>query len=91
MDDVEDAIFGRVAKRSVFVLLKDLYVPVGNSVKFYLDNKEKFMQDLLKSLGLLRVFTKKVDSEPVQEPLLHNNGSRVIDLAYRIHKDFARN
>ena len=91
MDDVEDAIFGRIAKRSVFVLLKDLYVPVGNSVKFYVDNKEKFMQDLLKSLGLLRIFTKKVGSEPVQEPLLLNNGSRAIDLAYRIHKDFARN
>ena len=91
MDDVEDAIFGRVAKRSVFVLLKDLYVPVGNTVKFYADNKEKFMQDLLKSLGFLRIFTKKVGSEPVQEPLLLNNGSRVIDLAYRIHKDFAHN
>lgn len=91
MDDLEDAIFGRVAKRSVFVLLKDLYSPVGNSVRFYADNKEKFMQDMLRSLGLLRVFTKKIGSEPVQEPLLLHTGSRVIDLAYRIHKDFARN
>lgn len=91
MDDVEDAIFGRVAKKCVFVMLKDLYTAVGNSIKFYADNKEKFMQDLLKSLGLLRVFTKKIGSEPGNEPLLMNNGSKVIDLAYRIHKDFARN
>ncbi|MFQ5970515.1 MAG: TGS domain-containing protein [Nitrososphaerales archaeon] len=91
MNDVEDAIFGRATKKCVFVVLKDLYTPVGNSLKFYADNKEKFMQDLLKSLGLLRIFTKKIGGEPGNDPLLMNNGSKVIDLAYRIHKDFARN
>lgn len=91
VDELEDAIFGKVAKRSVFVLLRDLYIPTGNSVRFYVDNKEKFMKDLLKSLGLIMVFTKKVGSEPVEEPLLIHNSSRIIDLAYRIHKDLERN
>jgi len=90
IDDVEDAIFGRVSRKSIFVLSKDLYVPVNNAVKFYGDS-ERFMHDLIRSLGLIRVFTKKVGSEPVQEPILLNNGSKVIDLAERTHKDFARN
>lgn len=36
---------------------------IGNSVKFYADNKEKFMQDLLKSFEVARVFTKKVGKD----------------------------
>ncbi|MFQ5920557.1 MAG: TGS domain-containing protein [Nitrososphaerales archaeon] len=91
MDDLEDAIFGRIAKRSVFLLLDDhLSLSMGNRIRFHAHEKERFLQDLLMRLSLLRIFTKRVGSKPVEEPLLFNDGSKVVDLARRIHRDFAR-
>ncbi len=96
LDDVEDAIFGRVSKKAVFV---DLYRSnssiICNNISIEViplsSDKEMFMLDLLRSLGLIRVFTKKVGADAVDEPILMHSNSRVIDLAERIHKDIARN
>ncbi len=90
MDDLEDAIFGRIAKRSFFLITGDLRFSRGNTIRFQLGDKDGFLQDLLGQMNLLRIFTKKVGSEPVAEPVLLSEGSKVMDLAYRIHKDFAR-
>ncbi|GIU71548.1 MAG: GTP-binding protein [Candidatus Nitrosocaldaceae archaeon] len=83
MDDLEDAIFGRVAKKTLFI--NHGY----NPVKF--ENKEQFMEVIINRLGFIRVFTKKIGEEPEEEPLILEDGSRVYDLAKIIHKDFARN
>lgn len=82
MDDLEDAIFGRVAKKSLFI--NHGY----NPVRF--DNKEQFMELLINRLGFIRVFTKKVGEEPEDEPLILEEGAKIHDLAKIIHKDFAK-
>ncbi|MEM2856314.1 MAG: TGS domain-containing protein [Candidatus Nitrosocaldaceae archaeon] len=78
MDDLEDAIFGRIAKKAVIM---------DSSI---FKNKEDLMIQLIKRLGFIRVFTKKIGSEPEEEPLVLEYGSRVYHLAEIIHKDFAK-
>ncbi|MCS6768580.1 MAG: TGS domain-containing protein [Candidatus Nitrosocaldus sp.] len=90
LEDVEDAIFGRVSKDAVFVVPSDGIAIEGVDAIQFRGDKDEFMLDLLRHLGLIRVFTKKVGADPVDEPLLLRRGSRVIELAERIHKDFAR-
>lgn len=92
LEDVEDAIFGRVSKDAVFVTFTDDASALLNGLDViqFNGNNDSFMLDLLKHLRLIRIFTKKVGSDPVDEPLLLHKGSKVIELAERIHKDFAR-
>ncbi|MEO9364711.1 MULTISPECIES: TGS domain-containing protein [Candidatus Nitrosocaldus] len=91
LEDVEDAIFGRISKDAVFVAFADNVCDVnGIDLIRFNGDKDSLMLDLLKHIGLIRVFTKKVGSDPVDEPLLMHRGSKVIELAERIHKDFAR-
>ncbi len=78
MDDLEDAIFGRIAKRSLILNTND-----------YRD-KEEFMVLLLNRLGFIKVFTKKIGDNPESEPLILKEGARVYDLANVIHKDFTK-
>ncbi len=78
MDDLEDAIFGRIAKRSLIININD-----------YKDSEE-FMILLLNRLGFIRVFTKKIGDNPEVEPVILKEGSRIYDLANVIHKDFAK-
>jgi hypothetical protein len=82
MDDLEDAIFGRVAKKSLFI--NHGY----NNIKF--DNKEEFMKLLINRLGFIRVFTKKIGEVSEDEPLILEEGAKIYDLATMIHKDFAK-
>ncbi len=101
LDDVEDAIFGRVSKRAVFVTPNNnnnhnYYTSINyNGINIDLiafnDDKERFMVDLLRSMELIRVFTKKVGADVVDEPLLLQSNSKVIELAEMIHKDLAKN
>lgn len=90
LEDVEDAIFGRISKDAVFVASADNVCINGIDLIRFNGDKDSLMLDLLKHIGLIRVFTKKVGSDPVDEPLLMHRGSKVIELAERIHKDFAR-
>ena len=82
IDDLEDAIFGRVAKKSLFINYGH------NPIKF--DDKERFMELLINRLGFIRIFTKKVGEEPEEEPLILEKDAKIYDLAKMIHKDFAR-
>lgn len=90
LEDVEDAIFGRISKDAVFVAYADDVCVDGIDLIRFNGDKDSLMLDLLKHIGLIRVFTKKIGSDPVDEPLLMHRGSKVIELAERIHKDFAR-
>jgi len=97
LDDVEDAIFGRVSKKAVFVKvgnIKDsntLYYN-GNAINVVaLNDRERFMLDILKAIGVIRIFTKRVGGEAASEPLLVNEGLKVVELARMIHKDIAKN
>ncbi len=83
MDDLEDAVFGRIAKRALF-----MNVDGYNTIRF--ESNEQFMNDLIIRLGFIRVFTKKSREEPEDEPLILEKGSRIDDLARLIHKDFAK-
>ena len=44
------------------------------------------------ALGLIRVYVKKIGKEPdTERPLIMRKGSKISDVAERIHKDFLRN
>ena len=98
LDDVEDAIFGRVSKRAIFVMPNNAsnnytinYNGISIDIIAFNNDKERFMLDLLRSIGLIRVFTKKVGTDAVDEPLLLQSNAKVIELAEMIHKDLAKN
>jgi len=98
LDDVEGAIFGRVGKKAVFVKAGNidddsstLYYN-GNAINVIaLNERERFMLDILKAIGVMRVFTKRIGGEATSEPLLVNEGLKVVELAEMIHKDIAKN
>nr|MBN2278430.1 50S ribosome-binding GTPase [candidate division Zixibacteria bacterium] len=50
-----------------------------------------FQRAIFESLGIIRVFTKKVGREPdFRDPIILPNGGTVDDAAISLHKDFAR-
>jgi len=54
-------------------------------------NLEELRDELYDLAGIIRVFTKSPGEEPAYPPVALKKGSTVMDLAERIHKDFARN
>ncbi len=64
-------------------------IPVSAKRKIQLD---KLKDELYELAGIIRVFTKSPGEEPAYPPVpLKRGGSTVMDLAERIHKDFAKN
>ncbi|WP_456366717.1 OBG GTPase family GTP-binding protein [Thermococcus sp.] len=63
-------------------------IPVSAKRKIQLD---KLKDELYELAGIIRVFTKSPGEEPAYPPVPLRRGSTVMDLAERIHKDFARN
>ncbi len=63
-------------------------IPVSAKRKIQLD---KLKDELYELAGIIRVFTKSPGEEPAYPPVPLKRGSTVMDLAERIHKDFARN
>lgn len=63
-------------------------VPVSARRKINLD---KLKDELYELAGIIRVFTKSPGEEPAYPPVALKKGSTVMDLAERIHKDFAKN
>ncbi|ASJ10213.1 GTP-binding protein [Thermococcus sp. P6] len=63
-------------------------IPVSARKKIQLD---KLKDELYELAGIIRVFTKSPGEEPAYPPVPLKKGSTVMDLAERIHKDFARN
>ncbi len=63
-------------------------VPVSAKRKIQLD---KLKDELYELAGIIRVFTKSPGEEPAYPPVPLKKGSTVMDLAEKIHKDFAKN
>jgi hypothetical protein len=51
---------------------------------------EDVKRNVYTNLGLIRVYTKPPDGEPAKRPLILPRGSRVMDVAKAVHKDFER-
>ena len=54
-------------------------------------NIENLKEELYDPAGIIRVFTKSPGEEPAYPPIALKKGSKVLDVAKRIHKDFAKN
>jgi len=63
-------------------------IPVSAKRKINLD---RLKDELYELAGIIRVFTKSPGEEPAYPPVPLKKGSTVMDLAERIHKDFAKN
>jgi len=63
-------------------------VPVSAKKKA---NIETLKEELYELAGIIRVFTKSPGEEPAYPPIALKKGSTVLDVAERIHKDFAKN
>ncbi|NJF24108.1 GTP-binding protein [Thermococcus sp. Bubb.Bath] len=63
-------------------------VPVSAKRKIQLD---RLKDELYELAGIIRVFTKSPGEDPAYPPVALRKGSTVMDLAERIHKDFAKN
>jgi ribosome-interacting GTPase 1 len=54
------------------------------------DSMANFQQAVFKSLGIIRVYTKKVGHDPeFKDPIILPIGANVEDAAFSLHKDFA--
>ena len=63
-------------------------VPVSAKKRANIENLKEELYDLA---GIIRVFTKSPGEEPAYPPIALKKGSTVLDVAERIHKDFAKN
>ncbi|MBO8174490.1 MAG: GTP-binding protein [Thermococcus sp.] len=54
-------------------------------------NIDKLKDALYELAGIIRVFTKSPGEEPAYPPIALKKGATVLDVAKRIHKDFAKN
>jgi hypothetical protein len=63
-------------------------VPVSAEKKANLEALKEALYDLA---GIIRVFTKSPGEEPAYPPIALKKGATVLDVAERIHKDFAKN
>jgi ribosome-interacting GTPase 1 len=94
LDDVESAIYERVAKKAIYVVASEKVIPFGHAKDDYIvlgweNNFDALAIIILKKLGKVRIFTKGIGEEPVMKALVMNSPAKVIDIAYEIHKDLA--
>lgn len=94
LDDVENCIFGRMAKRSLLILLeeglrKELSDLISNTYILDPSSLERLAEKLLERLGLIRVYTKNPMSPPSDKPILVKVGCKVLEAAEQIHKELA--
>ena len=54
-------------------------------------NIEVLKEELYQLVDIIRVFTKSPGEDPAYPPIALKKGSKVLDVAERIHKDFAKN
>ena len=96
LDDLEAVIFGREAKNLHFIPLTIAAMKAVREMGFsnvicveHLDQDE-LVEQILSKLGKIRVYTKAPNSQPVDKPILLDEGAKAIDLAAKIHKDFLK-
>jgi len=96
LDDLEAVIFGREARNLQFIPLtttaKDAIkeMGLGNIICVEQLDRDELVEQILSKLGKIRVYTKAPFSQPVDKPILLDEGATVIDLAAEIHKDFLK-
>ncbi len=54
-------------------------------------NLDRLRDELYRLAGIIRIFTKSPGEEPAYPPIAMKRGSTVIDVARRVHKEFAKN
>jgi len=96
LDDLEAVIFGREAKNLQFIPLTTAAMDtvrgmgVSNIICVEHLDQDELVEQILSKLGKIRVYTKAPNSQPVDKPILLDEGATVIDLAAEIHKDFLK-
>ncbi len=77
-----------------FKILKDSFpdekfIPYSSLNGF---NKNVLKNEIFKSLKIIRIYTKEPGKEPdMEDPMILEEGSTVLDAARELHKDFAKN
>jgi ribosome-interacting GTPase 1 len=88
LDDVEREVFQTtIYKPSVTVTLEEFSDPDTIVVKW--NDLEKLKESIFRALDVIRVYTKEPGSKPSGEPLVVKRGSTVIDVARKLHNEFA--
>lgn len=97
LEDIESTIFGQVSKPGIILYRNSKQeIDVRSNYKnISLVPLESDKHDLLKiildTLGLIRVYTKRRDTEIAEHPILVKKGAPVIEAAKIIHKELAEN
>jgi small GTP-binding protein len=94
---LEELLEGSVVYRPCFVLLTKTDLSPGTAGGLgpfrVIDAgrpPEELKREIFRSLGLIRVYTKKPNEEPSREPLVLPRGSTPRDVARAIHKELER-
>lgn len=95
LDDVESAIYDRQLKPAFYVttsttIFERLRSSLPDLILLQRHDKDSFALHVLRGLRFIRVYTKPIGEEPVEEPLIVKEGSTMIEVAGQIHKDLAR-
>lgn len=86
LDDLEAAIF----EKSFKVCLTRRKTSLGKFEFVEESGIDNTVLKILKAAGLMRIFTKEPSSEIAERPVLMREGSTVIEVAEKIHKDLAK-
>ncbi|MEM3401858.1 MAG: GTPase [Candidatus Hadarchaeales archaeon] len=72
--------------------VEELVAKVGERFKVVMAgaDEKKIKMEIFHALGMIRVYTKPPDGEPAKRPLVLPRGSKVIDVARAVHKDFEK-
>ena len=104
LDAVRDAVEGRTVYKPAIILatkcdlpgagenLRRLESEVSGGFKIVPVSGEtsKLKEEIFRSLGLVRIYTKPPDGPPSEKPLVLREGATVMDVAKAVHKDFER-
>ncbi|MFN4132834.1 MAG: GTPase, partial [Candidatus Hadarchaeales archaeon] len=72
--------------------VEKLMAAVGERFKIVVTDgsEEKIKMEIFHALEMIRVYTKPPDGEPAKRPLVLPKGSKVIDVARAVHRDFEK-
>ncbi|MFQ6135503.1 MAG: TGS domain-containing protein [Nitrososphaerales archaeon] len=92
LDDIETSIFGQRIMKSIFIPLTKQHLkrPTNLAMLEPVQSQDSLALHMLRRLNLLRIYTRSLDGEVKERPLLIEDGSTVEDVARLIHKDMFR-
>ncbi|MEM2750602.1 MAG: TGS domain-containing protein [Nitrososphaerales archaeon] len=96
LDDLESALFGRISKRALFIVLNEQkkiellnFINEDRIIPFTQD-RISLVNSILQKSGFIRIYTRSLSGVIAEKPLLMKKGARVIDVAEKIHKDLVK-